>query len=122
MRTVYIMLDLDSYSITSPEHPIFYGQVVFAVYFFSCFHKLITHIPSNVLLVTASWSSLSCILFVSTPPFVHGGDLLCKGAEEQEGDTDLPLINVDGDKGESQDDEDGFSHINHFACCWTSSN
>lgn len=31
----------------------------------------------------------------------------------REGDTDLPLINTDGDQGERQDDEDGSSHINH---------
>lgn len=29
------------------------------------------------------------------------------------GDTDLPLINTDGDQGERQDDEDWSSHINH---------
>lgn len=29
------------------------------------------------------------------------------------GDTDLPLINADGDQGERQDDEDWSSHINH---------
>lgn len=31
----------------------------------------------------------------------------------KEGDTDLPLINTDGDQGERQDDEDGSFHINH---------
>ena len=50
------------------------------------------------------------------PPLCVWSDLLCKRGlvgGSREGDTDLPLINTDGDQGERQDDEDGSSHINH---------
>ena len=49
-------------------------------------------------------------------PLCVWSDLLCKRGlvgGSREGDTDLPLINTDGDQGERQDDEDGSSHINH---------
>lgn len=77
----------------------------------------------------ARWLGAFCLC--QQLPLCVGGDLLCKrglvvGSEE--GDTDLPLINTDGDQGERQDDEDGSSHINHpysslacvFVCVWTS--
>lgn len=47
---------------------------------------------------------------MSTAPLCVWSDLLCKRGlvgGSREGDTDLPLINTDGDQGERQDDEDG---------------